>query len=206
MGYAVAAGSVIAISAEGTLHGQQVMTTFHYKENSLIEIPDGRLAAIEMLTKIHLAGGLAELYLACMSQAVNNVEWYAQWITPTRFAYIAWSGLPAQGTILEESMPPNVAQVATRRGDRANRHNISNLHLPGVPVPSVVDGRLNAIQADRLQQLATESCDPITLVTGNEMVPVAFWRGNPFSSAQVVEGYPQDTTRVMRRRTVGLGS
>lgn len=205
MPYEVDIGAVLAISIEGRQDNQQVITTLHYRllDNSL---GDGRAAALAMMSNLQQGGDLFDAYKACLCDAVTDLTMYAQWVTPQRFAYVVSPEAPAMGVIGTAPLPANVAQVVTRRGEEANRRSISTLHLPGVPVAAVVGGILDGAQKALLQDFADIACDANILVGGATLQPCAFTRLAPDTSKLLVEGFPQDTVRVMRRRTVGLGT
>jgi len=103
-------------------------------------------------------------------------------------------------------MPSNTAQVVTRRGDLADRRNVSTLHLPGVPVAQVVDSFLTITQQDILQSFGVSMLQEFVTPGGAELRPVAFRRVDPVASRPLTETFPQETVRILRRRTVGLGA
>lgn len=207
MAYGIAAGSIMAVSAVGTMNGQETITTVHYRYANLTgTIPDGRAAIMTVLAAIRLPDGWFSKYLDCMSSTVKNVQLYGQWITNTRYAY-ATDGEPAlDGDIAGDAMPQNVAMVVTRRGDLADRHNISTLHLPGVPLDFVVNGNLTDDAIAALEEFANATLQDFVLISGQELKPCAFRRSDPPVSRMLTEAFAQRTVRVMRRRTVGLGS
>jgi len=205
--YGIAAGSIMAVSAVGKMNGQETITTVHYRYANLTgTIPDGRAAIIYVLTQIRMAGGWFEKYLACISGAVTGIQLYGQWITNTRYAYATDGVAAASGDLAATVMPQNVAMVVTRRGDLADRKNISTLHLPGVPASEVAAGVLSLDQQIALNDFANASIQPFVLTGGQELYPCAFNRNDPSFSRILTESFAQQTVRVMRRRTVGLGS
>lgn len=206
MPYVVAPGSIMNITFQGFLHGQEVMTSMHYFLSSEAG-EDGGNAIGEARVVVNTVGtGLYRLWLNCMSNQVIDIAQFFQWITPTRFAYQTFEAALRTGSIDEEAQIPNIAQVVTRRGELAGRHNVSNLHLPGLPTGRVDSGFLTNAQLTELQAFVTKSCEVIPLASGAVLKACAFNRAAPASSALLVQGYVQPTSREMRRRTVGLGS
>lgn len=206
MPYLLVPDAIVQVTFEGIHDGQQTITTLNYKNVNTSPVIDGRLQVASLLDNITAAGGLYDLYCLCLSQDVQNIRIYGQVITPTRYAYVQGTNAGGNGSIPGPCMPANTAQVVTRRGDIADHHNISDLHLPGVPIASVLDSKLTVQQLVALQTFLDESLRSYVTAGGASLVPVAFNRTTPSTSRELIEGYPQDTVRIVRRRTVGLGT
>ena len=198
--------SIAQLTFQGTHDGQQVMTVMSYKSKNTAIITNGRPVLESLLNIAAQPLGLYEKYLACISSDVKAVVPYVQLVANARYAYITPAGAGTDGDIAGPCMPANTAQVVTRRGEIADRRNISSLHLPGVPVAAVVDSFLTAVHMAKLQEFGTASCQAIVTSDGTEWQPVAYRRTSPGDSRQLVEAYVQNTVRVVRRRTVGLGA
>ena len=206
MPYVVSPGSILAVSFEGLLYGQQVITTNHYVLSG--ETPeDGGNVITEMGPLIDGgAGSLYGAYRLAISQDVIDLAIFMQWITPNRYAYRTFVPANQDGAIASEAGAPNIAQVVTRRGELAIRRAVSNLHLPGIPQNGYSGGFLEFTQLTLLEEFGQASVNQIPLTSGNTMKPVAFHRANPTLSEFLITQYGQPTVREMRRRTVGLGS
>lgn len=206
MAYEVDGGAVMQVTFEGDLMGQQVMTTFSYIFESEAPV-DGVQAISIMQTDVNTAvTGLYAKYRAAICSAVNNLRQVYQWVTPVRYAAVTLIPTVRTGSIVTEPLPANVCAVITRQGDLAKRTDISNLHIPGLPIAAVADGYIDGAHAAKLQELIEIALAEAVVGFGTLMKPVAFHRSAPALSSVLRTGYVQDTSRVLRRRTVRVGS
>jgi hypothetical protein len=186
--------------------GQLCMSIFHYQYDSGSVIPDGQVALTDFLNKIRVAGKLKDKYLACIPDVVNDVTWHAQWIIPTRYR-VTELAIPADaGLVPTAPMPSAVAVAITKRGELANRHNIGTLHMPAVPNTFVAQSMLTAPGFLAYDDLGTQVKEPVTLTGGQLMNPVILNKADYILSPTILTTVTQPTSRVNRRRTVGLGA
>jgi len=198
--------SIVQLTFEGRHDGQQTLTTMSYQYVDDATVIDAK-PVLQAFGNVALgAGHVWEKYLQCLSVDVGDLLPYVQLIGPPRYAYIAATIVPENGLLTGPCLPANTAQVVTRRGDIADRRNISTLHLPGVPVAAVENSFLLPAQQALLQSFVDQSCQAIVTPTGQLFVPVAYRRSDPAFSRKVTEGFVQNTVRVVRRRTVGVGA
>lgn len=208
MPYAISVGSVLEIVFEGKLLGQQTITSFCYlfDTGSALSIPDGRAAVVEALNTVTIAGGMLDKYLLACSDQLVGVRAYGQWITPIRYAYVQAARPADDGQIAQLANTPNIAGVITRRGEIADRRNISSTHMPAVPASNYSAGTLVGGQITLYETLLTEMLTNLTVGPAAVLYPCAFHRALPSASRVMKEGFVEDTVRVMRRRTVGVGA
>lgn len=207
MAYPIANGSILELTLKGKHEGQEVMNVLHYRNTTPSTLTDGALAAITVMEQANEAGGLASLWKACLSAQVTELTMRAQWISPSRWAYITTTITGGSGTIAGNAMPVNTAISITRRGEAANRHNVGTLHIPGVPATAIVNGVLQPLFIDAYNEFAAATLQPlIALDPPFEMVPVLLNRTEVGASPVPQSYIRHDYTRVMRRRTVGVGS
>lgn len=208
MAYPINVGAVAEFTVEGRLQNQQVMNVFHYvlEGDPVTPIADGRAAMVTALEQLEANNDLLDLYTKAVSQDYEEIYLYGQWITPTRYAYVQGFSGPTSGTIATPSLPANVAGTIVRRGDLANRNNISTTHIPGVPNDATLGGEITPAQRNLYNDLLTVMLRTIAVGGAKTLVPCAFNRQSPAGSAKLTEGYINTTARVMRRRTVGVGS
>lgn len=208
MAYVINVGSVLEIVFEGRLLGQQTITSFSYlfDTGSALSIPDGRAAVVEALATVEVVGGLLDKYLACCSDQLVDVKAYGQWITPVRYAYVSGTRALDTGSLAQLANTPNVAGVITRRGEIADRRNISSTHMPAIPASSYGAGVVSGGQVALYETLLDEMLVNLTVAPGAVLYPCAFHRALPPASRVLKEGFVEPTVRVMRRRTVGVGS
>lgn len=205
MPYSITSGAVLAITAESRLLEQQMVTTFHYRMFGST-ITDGREAAIAAMVELNGGDKLWDKYAAACPTNVLGIKWYAQWITPTRYAFIESTRVAENGQVVGSATTANVCGVFVRRGEMADRKNNSVTHVPGLVPADIVAGKVGAAQLARMDELAGAAVVEIVLVGGQELLPCAFNRLVPASSRHMIEYEVQDTIRTMHRRTLRLGS
>lgn len=212
----VGAEAVAMVSFLGDLHGQRVITTWHYMiDVATVGTQDGQALAGAMRTFFIGAGKLYQRYLAVMP-----AEWVAefmdiQWIAPTRFRKDSFVRTDIGGG--GSTTTANLACAITLQGDQANRRSQAVKHIPGVGGADATAGLLNAPYLVLAEALRQEASNDI-LVTGTTLHPIIYGRAIPADPTAVppvagqVEkrtlissGFVNTKVRVQRRRTVGLG-
>lgn len=203
--YPIQPGSFVEVTAEFTLNNQQNISLFHYVYPDNGIITDGADVLQQLLTALADNDQLMDVYGAAVSADAGRIDWYAQWIRPQRYAYTRWSG-EKNATGPANALPQNVAVAVTKRGIVANRSGIGTLHMGGVPSAWVLNGKV--IQGFSEAYTLLANALPTTIVLGPDLTfdPVLFNRTTPADSQLIAEAFYQDTSRIMRRRTVGLGS
>lgn len=202
---AVQPNTVFSVTFEGDFLGQQVMTVLNYSYLGEASVPHAdAVAALQEL--IESPDGVYSDYLDCIPVNVTNLFIRYQRITPVRYAQevviptVRIGNRPA-------AQQANIATVVTRQAEQAGRGFVSNLHLPGGAEGDLDGGYLTEALIALVQIFAEESTRTVNVgAGGGKLVPVAFKRSNPNASPQLVASYVQDTARVMRRRTVRVGS
>lgn len=207
MAYVIGANAIVEVTFEGLHEGQQVMSTYHYKMGTPATVPDGYAVLGELLTKVMGGGELFETWREAISVHVTDLVVSAQWIKPNRYRYRF--DIPAidSGGIAGDCNPTNVAIAITRLGEAANRHNQGTLHMPGVPLSFIDNSALQPAGAGLYSSHATVMLQDFVLpASGAEMIPVLFNKVNYLLCPRMTAAQIQNYARVMRRRTVGVGS
>lgn len=208
MPYPIGLNSVLEVTLMGKQAQQQVMTVLHYRlSETPAPLDDGAAALDEAITKITLAGGLADKWLACLSEDVYDIVGHVQWITPARYSYKEFPIGGGTGTVAHPAMPVNVATAITKRTEDVGRQELGTIHMPGVP-QTFVDGSLLSLAALPPYQELIEKVQATILVNAGTvpLIAVIFRRSAPASSPLIDNCILQLNTRVMYRRTVGVGS
>jgi hypothetical protein len=206
MAYPVPLSSVLEYVIRLTVDGQECMSVLHYQYDSGSSIADGKAALTDFLNKMRVAGELNDKYRGCIPDEVTDITYRAQWITPQRFRYTFLAVAPEAGLVAAPTMPSAVSVAITKQAEAANRHGQGTLHMPAVPQSFVTDSMVNGLGGLAYLDLCTKLILPIVLTGGQLMNPVLFRRDDPVLSETIITAFPQATTRVNRRRTVGLGS
>lgn len=202
MPYEIPDGSLLEATVKGSLAGQVTMSVFHYKLTNTFGVPDGEATINSFHTEWGGNFDFFGAYKECCSNELTFTELVYQWIYPIRYRRVTKPLVGQAGTIVETSEPPNVAQVVTKVGERAGRHYVGTVHIPGLPKANNGNGLLVEQQ---LTLLTTFGGLVATAAQNGTLVPVIFNRSQPQDSPRIIDAFPQSTVRIMRRRTVGLG-
>jgi len=206
MAYVINPGAILQVTLDFTVNGQLNMALFHYVFQTGTAIADGKAAALDFISKIEVADELVPRFLDCISDEVLDLKVRAQWIWPARFRFVPSPTPPAAGGSLNAPLPSNVAAAITKYAETADRHGLGTLHIGGVPVTFVQDSLITVGGLIAYDALGDKMSSVYVLTTGQAMAPVLYRRGNPALSPVIIEANPQSTSRVSRRRTVGVGA
>jgi hypothetical protein len=204
----VIAGDNVLVTFNGEVSGQRIMSTFGYVISSVTGSFDDSALAIAFQSAIAAAGKLEDAYLACCpSNYTRGLMWW-QIIRPGRVIQRKLTMTSVGNNSGEIADTPNVAAVLLRRGDTANRKNISTLHVPSPTTSNWIDGGKWTVQAlNALNPLCTEVGRVYSLTGGTTCTLSPSILNGPLSSnvTPITAVSVMETVRVMRRRTVGLG-
>lgn len=211
----MAVDDIVQVTMRNTLFNQRLLNTFHYRV-SLVNAPVSYENAIVGLDgQIRITNGLMDKYLACLQDDVTLDEIWYQKVSPVRL-YVQKKPVGSVGDRVGASNTANLAGFIERRTATATKRSIGGVHIPvAAGAGSTVAGILTAGMKAVLDQLAGQMLSAFTTNTGFiGWTPVLF---GPFRPAKgdkpaVPEHYEDliateayTTTRVMRRRTVGVG-
>lgn len=206
MPYTITPGDLIQLSFDGLLFGQQAMTTTVWRLDGDVAYTDGAQFLRDVMDNIQAAGKLYAKYLAAITDSFNNIKLVAQVIKPTRYAYQVDADALSEGVFPGVSSTANVNAVITRRGIGTTRHDRGNLHIPGSPDDGFTAGLLGGAYKVALEDLAEQFATPIEMGLTSALTPVLYNNVEPTFSISVTDAFVQPTARIMRRRTVGVGS
>lgn len=196
----------ILMTFYGELAGQKILNTFPLVVTAVTGAPDLNDALDVLFAKVNAVGELRSAFLNCCATNYTLTQIWLQCVFPVRYKKRTYPvGMNGAGE--DVSAAANIAGVITRTGDLAKRNNTGSLHVPiGSTSLSIVGGRLTATQKGLMTTLGTKMKG--TIGTDGLVVDYSFslW-GNQVGNlpVPVTAAVPQDTSRVMRRRTVGLG-
>lgn len=200
------ANDILAVTLKGTLFGQTVLSTFHYRV-LVGSVETTYIPAAQAFADAFSAGvdnpTLAMLAAQSPQYTLDSIR--VQRLFPARETYVdSPVGLP--GTNANACTASNVAATISKRGPLANPHNKGGVHIPGVSALNATAGVWDAPFLTLLNEVALRMRAiynvPLSL-SQSEMV--IFNKGNPNISTTMVATTPQTTVRVSRRRTVGVG-
>lgn len=209
MAFSATVGDRMDIRLYGRISGQTTISTFSYlADNGTGPVPINEVVN-DWMVNWQAAGGLIEKFAACCP--VNWEAWQIQFQLAKTAARMAAQtrSISVFGTSGAQARVPNVAAVILRRGDLASRDNVSTLHIPLAPDALLTSEGLVTAAFKTIAQDLIIKLDDLVSVTGdgNNLEWFPCIPHGPFaaSNSPITEFLLKDTTRVMRRRTVGLG-
>lgn len=206
MAYPIVNQSICEVSFEGRLNGQQTISLFHYVVTDSTYITDGQAALEEFIQLLREAGGLFDNYRIPLSTELQGLNIYAQLVYPVRYRYTTDGQPDTTGDAPGGSYPPNVQASITRAAEKSGRKYISHLALPGIPMDAIDNGLIDPLFTASMNGLCDSIVQEHVLAGGATFTPCIWHRTSTPNHDQIVLAFPQPTSRVMRRRTVGLGS
>lgn len=207
MPYTISAGDLIQYTIEYDVLSQRCMNVFFYSvRGDLSADTDGATYLDAFLAEMEKPVSIMSAIKLAMAPNTTILQHSAQKVLPLRMTRrinpIGLSGTSSLG----DCAAPNLSGVITKTVDRAKRGGTGSTHIAGVPTGAVELGRLEETYENALysiaQRIASEIDPGIDLL---KLQPVL--GGLPLSvNAPDITGYAvQNTIRVMRRRTIGVG-
>lgn len=203
-------GDVINVRIQGTLFDQQIITTFYY----LITTPSVTLdvvTACDSWAGKWKAGTVSPFlaFLNCCSPEYNADWVYVQKISPTRYVP-GGNNVNLPGTNANNTDSPNQAAVITRAGMLSGRAFVGSIHIPGLSAGNFTNGKVTGPYLTLMSTVGSRMLNDFTDTTeGTVGRPVLYhYRKVPLAPVPPTALYrtiPQQTIRVMRRRTIGVG-
>jgi len=193
------------------------MNVWHWRwEQGTTPITDGA-NALEDLQAALEASGWRDSYQAMLAPQVINIYWDFQWIHPTRYVKRT-NVLGPSGTAPDATTVTNLAAALEFRSDIATRRGSGTKHIAGIGGLTSAAGQISAPQLGAMDDFSVIHM-LVPGVHGGFFRPIIFGRarpayvdkhGNthpalPVSTLPITSFNAQPTTRVMRRRTVGVG-
>lgn len=201
----VAVNDLFLVTFRGTLYNQAILNTFGFRIISSTVPPSYETFSSELSTALQAVGALKDKFLLCSPADYTLQQLWIQRVYPVRM-YKRIFVVNAPGALASDAGTTNLAAVITRRGELANRHNVSTLHvcIPAT-LGNVIDGGFTAGLKTALDNLALEMLPNYVLPGGpTEIEPVILQAPLGFA-AKIIQTTVQTTPRVMRRRTIGVG-
>jgi len=207
----ITTGAIFSVTFDGRCFGQQVMNKFYYKVGVTSAGPDPFAALFEALdAQLSVVLGMYTRYRLMLPSNWDATINRYQVLSPDRLVAFDVDKVGLHGTNTFETLTANVAACITRRGSFANRHNIASTHiLRTEDAAFITDGKLTALAKGALSLFKghlTTSLDIATDSGDTNLIPVIFNKNIPADSVPVTSTLTQETVRVMRRRTLGIGS
>lgn len=199
-------GDKVLVTVVGSVCGQRTLNTFLYRVSALTGTPDQATALTAFHSSLLGAGQLIPKFLAAVpTNWFHSYMWY-QVILPGRFRKLIVP-MSGHGTFGSVANTGNVQGSITRAGELATRAYIGGVRICiGTDSDATDNGQLTVGQFTALNDLA--SAMKLNVITSGTVATYIPQVGVPRSGSvthDLYDAFPQYTTRVIRRRTVGVG-
>ena len=201
-------GDILLYTLRCLYQQQTVLNTWHFKVTQFTPEPiDYEDAANAILQELEQPGDFIDQLEAITVTGYSFIDHRIQRVYPTRNRQVIQT-LSTTGSVATTGSQVNQAAVITKYGNVAGRFAIGSWHQAGLPTAAFSSfGRVEEVTQSALKA----AVDMLTVVgdiegfAGTVANPVLWSPTVPTRVTPIVETVPQFTSRVMRRRTVGLG-
>lgn len=199
-------GDKFLVTFVGELDSQTTLSTFKYVCTAVTGAPSDITAQDALYAKLNTIGELVSKYNGCTSTQFLLKEMWIQKVFPIRLRKQVYV-VNESGLFGDDQGTANIAGVITRTGGLGERNNISSLHIPiGTGTQCINNGVIQIDLKAAMIALVNKLIVSVVTTTPAATYSPSIWGKDPSASpVPIVTGFPQDTVRVMRRRTVGLG-
>jgi hypothetical protein len=203
--------TVVQVSYDHRIDSQQDLLTLHWAIRNLTGGPVEVDALYDQfdLALSNVVTGLDPALSHCYSTDVTIFSRDIQVIAPIRYSYKSYSAPGAAGGVAADALPPNVSHAITLKNWDVGPANRCVKHMGGVPNTFSANGLLTNVGSTAINNFIATYLTTLTLTSGGrtwDMKPIVYHRLTPTVITELTSGFVADTTRVERRRTVGLGS
>lgn len=211
MGRPVNQNAKMEVTSRCSMQGQTILNVWHYTlTGGAAGTYDGDAIQAALRSEIGLAvaDDLPMLMRAFTNEAVDFLDLRYQWIWPTRYSPVYSGTGSGPGAIAETPLPANVAATTTITTEVAGPAGRGSKHWGGLSITDLDAGFITATlkgHLDNVMQLMGQVVTPAMGAGGNSLVPIVYHRAAPNASYPWSQFIHQNTSRVMRRRTVGVG-
>jgi len=202
------AGDTMKLSFLGRCFGQQIVLDLTYK--CTVGNPAIPSNAVNAEIVAHTSDvGAVDLwtpYLACLPPSYALELVIAQKLWPVRESYFPFSPLGKVGTAGAATVP-NDSSAITRRTALAGRSQVSVLKIGPNPTAAAVAGILTPAHIALLATLGAKTLTTLVLPITTLQFRPEILSGLGVSTNRILENFlVGSTSRIMRRRSVGIGS
>lgn len=208
MAYPILVNDIIEVRDFQRMNGTVLINVYHY---AIVEVSapvaDGVawLQAFGALLADNATGILS--MVQAQAAALNHETLSVQKILPVRYRSVDITTGDI-GTVAGAALPQNVSCSVTLYSQVATRHGIGRKEVGGIPSTGIVNGLLTAAQVARLFNYGNTVVQDWAVPGGGGTAiatPILLNRAVPNASLVMSTYTVQGTSRVTRRRTVGVG-
>jgi len=207
----VQGGSILEVSNIGTCNGQRVMNVWHYRwDGAPTPVADGDLIVGALQDTLQPGGpaGMLPLLKAMCNEIMRWDYVKYQWISPIRYSPVNLELGMGVGQVVTEPLPQNVAGVVTLQSIFGGAGSTGRKHFGGLSAEDEAAGLMTDTfknHAVELMNLMGAEVNTFGVQPTSKLVPVIYDKATPANSIPWISYTVQETSRVMRRRTVRVG-
>lgn len=195
-------GSIVQVIVESQLNRQTMLNILHYRYDGSTA-PDYTVVCADLRDKLIDTDQLVLRMADCCSEETFFRRLYVQPVWTERLAAIV-ATTSFIGAVAGPALPQNCAGVITKRSDFATRWGVGGIHVGGLPITFGDKGELSAAAFPPFIALGDYCSQPVN--AGGAVWTPVLWNINQPDRVTVWDRFQlQETLRVMRRRTVGVG-
>ncbi len=199
-------GDILQIQYRGTLFGQRVINSLHYRVYASSTTESYVQACIDVGFAMYNGVITPGLALADAQAPEYNLDAIrVQKVNGIRGRYVDYQ-VNQPGVHAGECTTANVAAVITKRTDTASRRGLGSIHIPGIPSVGYSGAKLTAAYKLKIDAVSARLINPFTVPAETTACQPILWAKLTDPVYRVLTGtFVQTTLRVMRRRTFGVG-
>lgn len=202
---------VIGVTARFTLNAQENLNTFWYIiGREMFSVVDIGSIYTTLAAALDAPFGFSTVFCNCISEDASTIQWFGQIIHPQRYVKQELTGVVnTTPTAPAGALPQNVSAGLTLRGDLGTRTNRGTKHMGAVPAEWVDGGYYTMAALGAYNNLKAVATGTLTLaLAGGDTPcePILYHKASPATGTLITNGFIGGTSRVDRRRTVGLGT
>lgn len=203
---ALPTGAIIECTLFGTMLSQRIMSVYHYRVSAQSSLPlvTTELTAFLDAVTLQVATSLLGSYQLAVPSNYNIQGATAQAISPQRS--IRMTNTQNLAGARPTSVTANMASALTLRTDLGGRSFVGRKSLP-ISDQDVSNGLIGLLYTQTLSDHGQAILDNVVPSQGGGIYePVIFHRPpSVLPPTRILSADPQDTARVSRRRTLGVG-
>jgi len=203
--------AVLQVSIIGRYAGQRIMNVWHYWLVDPTPVGlDGDAVVTALMAVLNPGGGgdILRLYRTMSNEACDWLQVRCQWISPIRYSYTVFTNGTGPGEVVGQPLPANVAGVVTLRTTDPGPGGMGRKHFSGLTVTDVSGSIMTndfLVNVSPILDRMGQFIDLAALSADASLVPIVYNKTD-LAASNIWTAYTiQDTSRVMRRRTVGVG-
>jgi len=203
-GYNVASGAILEAVIGMQKDGQAILNVSHWKLGGVPAPQNGVLLMNSFNTLFNVAGSYLSDLANVLPAETQLVYVSYQWIFPTRYTYRTYTPVVVAGGVAQPSLPANVCLGVERNNDFAGKHNRGQFHIGPVPTTFVNNSSTTAAATAAYAPFLASCCAQLTSLV-EFWDPILFNKADPAASKVTDHAVLRTTSRVLHRRTVGVG-